>query len=461
MRRLVPRRPSQFALLLLALALFLTLSTLIYRQFFVPPVLSVAVGPQDGDDARLMAAFRDALARDGKDIRLRLIPTDGARASGEMLQEGNADLAVVRTDAMLPARGLTVAILREEPLYLLTAGNSGIDELDKLARKRIGIIGRHEADAPTIEAVLKHYDLGSGSSTLVRLAADELDGAFDGKRIDAAALIASPFDPLPQAVVRAASRAGGGKVHVLAIKAAESLALKNPGLVPAKIAAGSLSGRPPLPAEDADSVGASHRLVARADLERTPVSKVAQYLFKLRLELAQAVPAAVLMKAPDADLATSERLPVHQGAIDYFNREQLTFMDQYGDWVWLLVLSAGGLTSGIAWLVRQFVHERRQLIDLVLNRLLCMLTEAREAKTVAELDTLSSELDDLVTHAIRHARWRTTSTRTMSAVILAIDSTRAAVADRRHQLLQHSPQAREAYCAPPVAAAMEAAASEG
>ncbi len=56
---------------------------------------------------------------------------------------------------------------------------------------------------------------------------------------------------------------------------------------------------------------------------------------------------------------------------------------------------------------------------------------------------MATEIDDLVTDAVRHARWRTTTTRTMSALILALDSARAAVADRRHELGERRPEHNE------------------
>jgi hypothetical protein len=78
------------------------------------------------------------------------------------------------------------------------------------------------------------------------------------------------------------------------------------------------------------------------------------------------------------------------------------------------------------------------VIDRVLDRLLCMIPEARKADT-ERLDALSTELDDLVTYAVRHARWRTTSASTMSALVMALDGVRAALADRRRELARHNP----------------------
>ena len=59
----------------------------------------------------------------------------------------------------------------------------------------------------------------------------------------------------------------------------------------------------------------------------------------------------------------------------------------------------------------------------------------REPRRVDQLDELSIEIDGLVTHAVRHARRRTTNTRTMTALLMAIDSARAAVAERRRGVL--------------------------
>jgi hypothetical protein len=145
-----------------------------------------------------------------------------------------------------------------------------------------------------------------------------------------------------------------------------------------------------------------------------------------------------LMKQPPDEMSAA--LPNHRGAIDYFNREQQTFMDRWGDWLWLSLFAVGGLTSIFAWLGQLFMRRRQEVIDRILDRLLCMIPEAREAADSAELKTLAGEIDDLVTYAVRHARWRTTAARTMSALVIALDGVRAAIADRRRELERKDPQ---------------------
>ena len=51
-------------------------------------------------------------------------------------------------------------------------------------------------------------------------------------------------------------------------------------------------------------------------------------------------------------------------------------------------------------------RRRKQLVENVLDRLLEILGEARKAADIDTLDKLTIEIDGLVTHAIRQARWR-------------------------------------------------------
>jgi TRAP-type uncharacterized transport system substrate-binding protein len=446
------RKDRVFLLAALGLAASAVVAALGYWYFVSPTRLTVAVGPRDGPEARLVEAYGDALVERRKDVRLRLVTFDSVRATGEALQQGRVDLAVVRPDVFLPNNGLTVAILREEAIILIAPAAAKIDDPAKLGGKRLGIISHHEADLPAATALLAHYDLAPPNLTLVNIAPGEVEAAFAEKRIDALGFLAVPVGRAAQAIVQAALRATGGKLSVIPIAEAEAFALKTPVLASSTMPPGALSGRPRLPDEDAKTVSVSYRLMARSELDRGVASKVTQYLFEMRSRIAQTTTAVNLMKAPDNDTATSAAIPNHPGAVDYFNREQMTFMDRYGDWLWLALFAGGGLSSGFAWVAQLFVRKRRELVDKVLDRLLCILSDARAATTVAALDDLAIEIDGLVTHAVRHARRRTSGTKTMSALIMAIDSARAAIADRRRDLIDNIAEAQAKRSGPARAA---------
>jgi TRAP-type uncharacterized transport system substrate-binding protein len=448
------RKDKVMLLAALGLAVCAGLAAAGYWYFVSPTRLTVAVAPRGGVEERLMRAYAEALVSENRDIRLRVVLYDGVKESAEALKAKKADLAVVRPDVLLPPNGATVAILREEAVILVVPeakpepkpagkakGNAAADDkpaamdVDGLAGKRLGVVSHHEADSPAIARVLAHYELAPPDITLVPLSREEVADAFASKRIDALAFVAAPATKEAGELMRAVAKAVGGKVEVIAVGEADALALKTPALTTVTIPAGSLGGRPKIPDEDAKTLAVSYRLMARTDEDRVVISKVAQHLFQMRSRIAQSAPAVHLMKAPETDTATSAALPNHQGAIDYFMREQRTFMDRYGDWLWLGLFASGGLGSAFAWITQLFVRKRRELVDKVLDRILCILSEARGADTVAKLDDLALEIDGLVTHAVRHARRRTTGTKTMTALIVAIDSARHAIADRRRDLL--------------------------
>ena len=435
--RLLRRRFDRtIALAALGLALCGALAAFGYWYFAAPTHLTIAVGPPDSPEARLVGAYAQALVENHKDIRLRVRTTRDLQESAQALQKQAVHLAVVRPDVDLPTNARTIAILRTDAVIFLAPNADKPDDVGKLAKKRLGVVNRDEADMPPLQTILDHYSLAADQITLVPLAATEVEAAIAGKRIDALAFVAPVASHEAADITRTAARAWTGRVTIVPVAHAESLAAKNPLLSEETLAAGSILGRPQLPAEEAKTIGVSYRLVSRPEVDRTVVSRAAQHLFQLRTRIAQTAPSIHLMKAPDSDASTTAALPNHLGANDYFHREQRTFMDDYGDWIWIALFAGGGLSSGLVWAGQLFRRNRRELVDKVVDRLLAILAEARKAKSTDELDKLATEIDTLVSDAVRHGRRRTTTNRTMSAMILALDTARSAVAERRRELCE-------------------------
>jgi len=274
---------------------------------------------------------------------------------------------------------------------------------------------------------------------VVRIRADEINTDVAGRPLDALAFIAAPRTEEASRIIAMASNALGGTISVVPLEGIEPLTHRNPAFKEATIGPGAFSLKPKLPAEEITTAAITYRLVATNALDRITVSRIVQHLFEMRPLIAKTEPSINLMKAPDNDAELSAPLPNHRGAADYFNREQQSFMDRWGDWLWIGLFAVGGLASGLTGLRQLFVQRRRHTIDAVLDRLLSILIDARDTNEMGKLDALACEIDGLVVHAVRHARWRTTSARTMSALIIALDSARAAMLDRRRELAGEHP----------------------
>lgn len=174
------------------------------------------------------------------------------------------------------------------------------------------------------------------------------------------------------------------------------------------------------------------------------------------MRLARTNPEANLMKAPETEGATSALLPNHAGAIDYFEREQMTFMDRWGDWIWLGFFGLGGASSAIAWIARLVMRKRREAVIGVLDRVTHTLEAVRKAETVEALDGYTLELDRVVITAMAQTSQGLTNARDLAAFVLALDAVRAAINERRRALARQRPpagQVANAAATPPANAA--------
>lgn len=421
-----------------------------------PTTLTVAVGPGNGAEAALIDTYAKALARGREDVRLEVVHYDDVRDSAAALQANKADLAVVRPDVLLPENGLTLAVLHDEALIVTAPQAAGIDDFPDLSKRRLGLVVRHEADTAFITHLLEFYDLApataseiasseplaTGKVGLVPLKPNEVTQALTDKRIDAVAVIAAPNAKPALATIRAVEAASADKqISFLDVPDGKAIVQRLPELQPITVSAGTFGGRPKMPEDDIETLGVSYRLMARGSVNRVAVASVVQHLFEWRPRLAATAPIANQIKAPDYDTtvtATSARLPNHPGAVDYFEREQQTFIERYEDWIYLIAFFGGTLGSSVAWLGQRLARKRRERIDTVLDRLLDILREARTATSLDTLRTLTCETDELVADVVAQARERSIDTRMVSAMMLTIDAVHAALDDARRTLSTES-----------------------
>lgn len=426
----------------LALAILLGVGAAVAYWGSRATVLTVAVAPRDGTEPALIHAYAEALAKRHKQIRLRILPFDDVRDSAEALRDGRADLAVVRPDVDLPDNGLTLAILRDQAMIIASPEPSGIDRFPDLDRKRLAILAHRDADEALIRALLGHYGLtliiGEPEAALpprhvalIDMAEADLAAAFARKRVDAVVSVIAPTAPTAQrivGIVQAASR--NRRVSFVDVENAEAFIARMPRLQAVIMPAETFGGSPKVPAEEVRTVGASYRLMARSSLPRSVAADVTQHLFELRSGMANVTPAADYVQAPAYDStvgATSARLPIHPGAVDYFEREQQSVIERYETWIYLIAFLSGGLGSAAAWIGQRLSRLRRERVEEATDRLLEIRREAQDAGDSQRLNVLAREIDDLAGDIAKHALERPTEARTMSAASIAIDAARSTV----------------------------------
>lgn len=430
----LPSREILIALFVLLLVAASAIGVATYWYFNKPSQFKVAVGNHGSNEQVLIDAFAAALRDSKSSISVQPVFYEDLLQAAQALQQGKAPFAVVRPDVALPNNGLTVAILREEALIIAAPAARKIADIADLNGKRVALVDMREADRALLMRVLSSSELTEKEVRFTPTTAGQVPGLMTARQIDAIAFVAAPVSSEAGQLIRNFARAAGGDINIVPIDEAEALSLRYPVFTQMTVPAGAFGGRPKKPSEELTTIGVSYRLMAAARTDRGPVSEITANLFRLRSRISNATATINLMKPPDTDSATSAALPVHPGAVDYLNREQLTFMDRWGDWLWLGLFAGGGVTSVLAWIGQLFARRKREAVDEILEELAMLLVRARKCETHEQLAEVTLRLDDVVRQAIRFTRSGLTSTGVMSAVMLAIDATRSAIADRRRAI---------------------------
>lgn len=435
----VPRRLLRQETLFLLAALVLGVMAAISSYASRATTLTVGVAAVDGSEPQVIAAFAEASEHAHSDVRLRLEHYDSVADSARALQAGRVDLAVVRPDVLLPTDSSILANLRDRALIVVAPDGAPVTAASDLAGRHLGLILRTPADLNVLRQVLAEHSLslshvaptGSRLVAGVILHPADVRMALANHQVNAIATLAFANDDTTISLVRQVQAASPkGKVNFVAMSESDALIARHPGFKPITLPEGSFGGDPALPTKEVKTVGSSVLLMVRTTLDRGTVAAIAQQLFTLRPAYARQVPAANAMRPPEFDnptAATTARIPIHPGAIDYYNREQRGFFEKYGDLMYLFALLLSGLGSGVAWLRGRLKRERREHVDEVLERLASIVGEAHDAPDTATCMGLVEEIDRMAVEVVAELRDRGADSSTLIAVDIALDAARSSV----------------------------------
>jgi TRAP-type uncharacterized transport system substrate-binding protein len=426
-----------------------------------PLTLKIAVGPRASEDHKLAQALTQYLARERAPVRLNVIRQDGALQSAEALDAGQADLAVVRRDVAMPKTGQVVAVHRRNVAVLIVpppdpaaavasaaarsaqkaarkkgrAARSAkaaakqpakpIERIEDLQGKTVAIVGRTRANITLLHTILAQYGVPADKVTALQFNTEDLTTQLKAAKFDALLAVGPVGSRITAEAVTALSR-GKEQPVFLEIGSSEAIEQQNPVYESTEIPAGAFGGS--RPAEAVETIGVAHYIVARRSLDDETAGKFTKWLFHAKQAQGGDLPAFSKIESPDTDKAAT--LAVHPGALAYLEGEQKGFFERYSEAMYwgLMLLSFVG--SGAAWLASysrtsSSAHDRNDL-----EALIAMPRRARSA-AAEELDLMCIEVDDIMERAIRQIESGDVEQGRSSAITLASDQARRAIAERR------------------------------
>ena len=506
---------------LLGIASVLAISGTAAVAYYVasqPTHLKIAVGPPDSDDVRAVEAIANQLKRERSNYRLHMIvKAGGPVAAAKAIDSGEADMAVVRRDLGLPKEGAAIAILRKNVVVLFVpaavsepskekaqpdatkakaatkaktpaktkAADKGktakktkvakaakekddddddkeekggkIERIADLVGKRIGVIGRSQANIDLLKIILRQYGIATDKVidlkpdddptkvvtppdqiTIVHFDPTNVFTAVREAKVDAIMAVGPVSSSITASAISAATRGKEGPTF-LSIGAAEAIAQRHPIYEATEIKAGAFGGAPPKPEEDTDTVSFSHYIVARRVLNDQMVGDFTRLLFSIRQSLVaeltsekSEMTSALKIEAPSTDKDAT--VAVHPGASAYFTGDQKTFFDRYSDlmyWGLMLFSFSGSAIAGVVGFTK--VDDRVRRLK-ALERLLELTKAARHAETVDAIDELQTEADKILGEMIKEVENDALDESALMAFSVSLDQAQLAISERRSAL---------------------------
>ena len=441
--KLPPSRSSARSGVLIALAGTLAIiGTLAAGYYFAmrPVTLRIAVGPASSDDLRVVQALTQAFTQSHSQIRLRPIQTEGATASAQTLADGKADLDIIRGDLNVQKNAQAVATLRKNVAVLwvpaaMKGKKSGpkISKITQLAGRRVGVIGRTQANVDLLKVILQQYGVDPNKVEVVQVPTTEAADAIRNQKADAW-LAAGPVNSKITADAIAASTRDGHSPTFLAIDSADAIAQNHPMYEASEIPAGAFGGSPDRPEEEVKTISFSHHIVARKDLSETTVAAFTRQLFAIRQNVMAEFPLAAKIETPDTD--KDAYIPAHPGAAAFVDGEEKTFLDRYSDFIWWGLMALSAMGSIGAWFAGYLKKDERNNNSTLRERLLEMIALARRTDSLEELDQMQSEADNILSDTLHCFEHGAIEEGALTSFNIALEQFHHAVADRRALLLQ-------------------------
>jgi TRAP-type uncharacterized transport system substrate-binding protein len=361
-----------------------------YRYYMRPTTLTVAVGSFDGQARKIASIVAGRLATSDSPVRLKVDNSGNALDAAKAFAADSADLAVVRADAGDLSQARTVALTAHGVVMIVAPPGSSITSIAKLRDHTVGVVGG-EINHGIVEVLRKEYDLGRANVVFKDIAPTDARRAVQAKEVSALSLVV-PLTEKYLSFVKSLFRVGpNGSPVLIPIDAAGAIAdIKGP-YESFDIPKGTMRGAPPVPEDDVTTLRVGYYLVANKRLKSGLITDLTKKLMAVRRDLVSEQPLLTGLAAPDLD--PDAFLSVHPGAAAYYNGTQVSFMDKYGDAIYLTPMVLGGLASVFAAAWRFLGVRSEQTTQTTLDALCGLPGRIRKIDNEAELAAIEDDVD--------------------------------------------------------------------
>src|ERR1700716_1301288 len=368
-------------------------SLLGYRYYTRPVTLTIAVGSIDGEAAKAMSAIASRLVSTNAPVRFKVVDSGTVLEAANGFSAGKVDLAVVRGDVGDLSQAKAVVVVSHVVALIVAPPGSPIDSMDNLKGHTVGVVGG-VANSKIVDVLTKEYDLGRAKVVFKNIALADARQAIQSKEVSAL-LVAIPLAEKYLSLVRGFFQLDHKKAPVLIpVDSAGAIAETERAYESFDVPKGTLRGSPPVPDDDLTTLRASLYLVANKKLGTDLVTSLTLAIMSARRDLLREQPIFAQITAPSTD--QDAYLPLHPGAAAVYNSTTQSFMDEYGNWIYLTPMVLGGVATMLAAAWKFLGIGGPVTREGPLDSLYALARRTRRVDTEAELQDIEEEIDTIL-----------------------------------------------------------------
>lgn len=364
-----------------------------YRYLSKPTSLTIVAGSIDGDTPRILTALATRLAATNAPVRLKVIDKGLAAKAVEAFAAGEADLVATRSDIGDLSAARTVVVFTNAVVLVAVPPDSQVDSFDGLKGKTIGVIGA-DTNHRVVEVISKEYDLERARVRFRNLTLDDAQQVVRSKQVQAV-LVVMPITQKYLAMLRDIFPHDRKRtIRLVPIEAAGAIAAIHPVYESYDLPKGTIRGAPPVPDDDLTTLRVPIYLIANAKLSSDVVASLTKAIMDVRRDLLPEYPLLAQIAAPSTD--KDAFIPVHPGAAAYFDGDQQSFFDKYGDFIFYGSMLFGGLTSIAAAGWKFLTNNEDKLQETPVMRLQALIDRIDTASDEAELAETEKNINGIL-----------------------------------------------------------------
>jgi TRAP-type uncharacterized transport system substrate-binding protein len=364
-----------------------------YHWYTRPTTLTIAVGSLDGEAVRIMSALSSRLASTKAEVRLSVVEAASAVEAADLFSSGRVDLAVVRGDVGDLSKAQAVFMLAHAVVLLVAPPGSQITDMSSLKRVTVGVVGG-EVNRKVVSVLTGEYDLARANVTFKDIAPADTRRSLESKEVRAI-LVVVPLAEKYLTMLRGLFLQNTKAAPVLIpIELAGAIAEKERAFESFDVPKGTLRGAPPVPSDDVTTLRTSFYLVAQKKLDNDLISDLTEALMNARRDLLSELPILAQVAAPSTD--ADAYLPVHPGAAAFYNGTTQSFLDKWGNAIFLTPMILGGLASVLAAAWKFLRAGEADTREQALDALYALGRKIRTSNKESELAEIEEAIDKIL-----------------------------------------------------------------